>query len=111
MAGYSLAAQCGSEIIATCFTIYLGESIIANELLPKTKGTRMGWLAVSFGFGLSFGVVIFMFGASLAFTCFGVQSLLVLKCGQAALAAAAIWQLAMQVPELHLSVQATSRPT
>ena len=79
MAGYSLAAQCGSEIIATCFTICecclaagtacicvpcgaivldptlgarqplmsccslclgaadLGESIIANELLPKTK--------------------------------------------------------------------------
>ncbi|KAI7837871.1 hypothetical protein COHA_008358 [Chlorella ohadii] len=62
MASYSLAAQCGSEIIATCFTIYLGESIIANELLPKTKGSRMGWLAVSLGFGMSFGVVIFMFG-------------------------------------------------
>ncbi len=74
----------------------LGESIIANELLPKTKvgwlgcccvqsaccgtrvdpggsslptaatlhpqGSRMGWLAVSLGFGMSFGVVIFMFG-------------------------------------------------
>ncbi|KAL4444176.1 hypothetical protein ABPG75_011913 [Micractinium tetrahymenae] len=62
MAGYSLAAQCGSEIIATCFVIYLGESIIANELLPKTKGSRMGWLGVSLGFGLSFGVVIYMFG-------------------------------------------------
>lgn len=62
MAGYSLTAQCGSEIIATCFTIYLGESIISNELLPKTKGSRMGWLAVSLGFGMSFGVVIFMFG-------------------------------------------------
>lgn len=62
MAAYSLAAQCGSEIIATCFVIYLGESIIANELLPKTKGSRMGWLGVAFGFGLSFGVVIFMFG-------------------------------------------------
>lgn len=41
MSSYSLAAQCGSEIIATCFVIYLGEAIIANELLPKTKAT--GW--------------------------------------------------------------------
>ncbi|KAL4421889.1 hypothetical protein ABPG77_003691 [Micractinium sp. CCAP 211/92] len=60
--GYSLAAKCGSEIIATCLVIYLGLSIIANELLPKTKGSRMGWLGVAFGFGLSFGVVIYMFG-------------------------------------------------
>ncbi|KAL4423627.1 hypothetical protein ABPG77_009214 [Micractinium sp. CCAP 211/92] len=44
---------CGSD---------LGLSIIANELLPKTKGSRMGWLGVAFGFGLSFGVVIYMFG-------------------------------------------------
>lgn len=36
-AGYSLAAMCGSEMIGTCFMIFLGESIIANELLPKTK--------------------------------------------------------------------------
>lgn len=31
---------------------------------PRAQGTRMGWLAVSLGFGLSFGVVIFMFGRS-----------------------------------------------
>lgn len=59
---YSLAAECGSEMIGTCLVIYLGESIIANELLSKTKGARMGWLAVALGFGLSFGVVIMMFG-------------------------------------------------
>ncbi|KAI3431548.1 hypothetical protein D9Q98_004597 [Chlorella vulgaris] len=59
---YSLAAECGSEMIGTCFVIYLGESIIANELLSKTKGARMGWLAVALGFGLSFGVVIMMLG-------------------------------------------------
>lgn len=62
VSAYSLAAECGSELIATCFVIYLGEAIIANELLAKTKGARMGWLAVAFGFGLSFGVVIMMFG-------------------------------------------------
>lgn len=28
------------------------------------QGSRMGWLAVSLGFGMSFGVVIFMFGKS-----------------------------------------------
>ena len=36
--GYSLGAMCASECIATCLVIYLGESIIANELLAKTKG-------------------------------------------------------------------------
>lgn len=59
---YSLAAQCGSEMIASCLIIYLGESIIANELLAKTKGRAMGWGFVALGFGLAFGVGIMMFG-------------------------------------------------
>lgn len=42
--------------------IYLGESIIANELLCKTKGRSMGWGFVALGFGLSFGIGIFMLG-------------------------------------------------
>ncbi|KAL6785021.1 hypothetical protein ACKKBG_A02105 [Auxenochlorella protothecoides x Auxenochlorella symbiontica] len=61
IAPYSLAAKCGSEIIATCITIYIGESILANELLAKTKGNRMGWGFVAFGFGMSFGIAITLF--------------------------------------------------
>ena len=40
--GYSLGAQCASEAIGMCMVIYLGESVIANELLAKTKG-RLPW--------------------------------------------------------------------
>jgi glycerol uptake facilitator-like aquaporin len=59
---YSNGAIFASEAIATCITIYLGESIIANEVLAKTKGGGMGWGFVALGFGLSFGVSIFMLG-------------------------------------------------
>lgn len=40
----------------------MGESILANELLPQTKGHAMGFLAVAIGFGLAFGVSIAWMG-------------------------------------------------
>ena len=52
---YSNAAIFASEAISTTLAIYLGESIIANELLPKTKGRAMGWGFVALGFGMAFG--------------------------------------------------------
>lgn len=38
---YSYAAIFASEFISTLFAIYLGESIIANEVLAGTKGRAM----------------------------------------------------------------------
>jgi hypothetical protein len=38
---YSYAAVFASEFISTLFAIYLGESIIANEVLAGTKGRAM----------------------------------------------------------------------
>lgn len=38
------------------------ECVPPNRSLHGLQGSRMGWLAVSLGFGMSFGVVIFMFG-------------------------------------------------
>ena len=35
---YSLGSRCLSEFLATCTVIFLGESVLANELLAKTKG-------------------------------------------------------------------------
>ena len=52
---YTSAAIFASEFISTCFAIYLGEAIIANELLPGTKGRAMGWGFVALGFGFAFG--------------------------------------------------------
>lgn len=34
---YSLGAKCATEAIGMGFIMYLGLSIIANELLPRTK--------------------------------------------------------------------------
>lgn len=49
--GYSLGAIFASECISTTIAIYLGESIIANEVLAGTKGRAMGWGFVALGFG------------------------------------------------------------
>ena len=35
---YSLGSRCLSEFLATCTVIFLGESVMANELLSKDKG-------------------------------------------------------------------------
>jgi glycerol uptake facilitator-like aquaporin len=52
---YPLGAKVLSEFVGMTLTIFFGESIIANELLPSTKGHGMGFLAVAIGFGLAFG--------------------------------------------------------
>lgn len=59
---YPVSAKVLSEFTGMTLTIFFGESIIANELLPSTKGHGMGFLAVAFGFGLAFGVNIAWFG-------------------------------------------------
>lgn len=56
MGEYSKAAIFFSETLATCTAIYLGEAIIANEVLAATKGRAMGWGFVALGFGLAFGI-------------------------------------------------------
>jgi len=50
---YSLFARCISECFATCTFIFFLLSLLANKLLPKTKGHDLsfGWLA--FGIGMA----------------------------------------------------------
>ncbi|KAK9817882.1 hypothetical protein WJX72_003653 [[Myrmecia] bisecta] len=47
--------------LGTCVIIFLGESVLANEVLAGTKGRGLGYGWVSFGFGMSFYVAILMF--------------------------------------------------
>lgn len=51
-----------SEMLAMCIAITIGECIIANEVLKRTKGHELGLGFVSIGFGLAFFVAIEMFG-------------------------------------------------
>ena len=43
------ACRCLAEVFGTAFAIWLGQSVVANELLAHTKGHGMGFGWVSFG--------------------------------------------------------------
>eukprot|EP01025_Chloroclados_australasicus_P035205 TRINITY_DN3591_c0_g1_i1.p1 TRINITY_DN3591_c0_g1~~TRINITY_DN3591_c0_g1_i1.p1 ORF type:complete len:500 (-),score=39.15 TRINITY_DN3591_c0_g1_i1:457-1869(-) len=58
---YTLIARCGAEGMGTFVAIYLGEAILANEILPGTKGHELGFGWVAFGFGMAFFVAIQFF--------------------------------------------------
>jgi hypothetical protein len=51
---YSLHHKAVSEFLGMAITIYTGESALANELLPSTKGHGMGWGWTVFTFGFAF---------------------------------------------------------
>ncbi|ORY38199.1 aquaporin-like protein [Rhizoclosmatium globosum] len=59
---YTLGQRCLTEYLATFCAIGFGECLLANELLPNTKGHACGFGWVSFGFGMSFTFAIQMFG-------------------------------------------------
>lgn len=42
-----------SEILGTAMLLLLGAGVVANVILPKTKGNGGGWLLINFGWGLA----------------------------------------------------------
>ncbi|WP_029289193.1 MIP/aquaporin family protein [Cellulomonas sp. HZM] len=42
-----------SETVGTAILILLGAGVVANVILPKTKGFGGGWLLINFGWGLA----------------------------------------------------------
>jgi len=42
-----------SEVVGTALLILLGAGVVANVILPKTKGFAGGWLLINFGWGLA----------------------------------------------------------
>ncbi|GAA2720258.1 MIP/aquaporin family protein [Cellulomonas aerilata] len=42
-----------SEVVGTAFLILLGAGVVANVILPRTKGFGSGWLVINFGWGLA----------------------------------------------------------
>ena len=45
-----------------CFAIFLGTSVVANELLPNTKGHGMGYFGTVMGFSFAFVISGTFFG-------------------------------------------------
>lgn len=42
-----------SEVIGTGLLLLLGAGVVANVILPGTKGFNSGWIVISFGWGLA----------------------------------------------------------
>ena len=53
-----------AEMIGTMFLIYLGDGVVANVVLKKTKGTNSGWMVITTGWAFAVAVPAFMFGAT-----------------------------------------------
>jgi len=49
-----------SEILGTAMLILLGAGVVANVILPKTKGFGGGWLLINFGWGLAVFAGVFV---------------------------------------------------
>src|SRR4051812_27784477 len=48
------------EIVGTFFLILLGNGVVANVVLHKTKGSNGGWIVISFGWAMAVFVGVFV---------------------------------------------------
>lgn len=59
---YTFTQRWIAECLAMMVVISVGDSVIANEVLSRTKGHALGLGHVSVGFGMAFFIAIAMFG-------------------------------------------------
>lgn len=50
------------EVIGTFLLILLGNGVVANTILNKTKGNGGGWIVISWGWGIAVFVAVFVSG-------------------------------------------------
>lgn len=51
------------EFIGTMILILLGNGVVANVLLKKSKGEHSGWIVISFGWGFAVCVAVYLVGS------------------------------------------------
>jgi glycerol uptake facilitator len=49
---------CLAEFIGTALLVLLGNGVVANVVLPKTKGNGSGWIVITFGWGMAVFVAV-----------------------------------------------------
>ena len=47
-----------AEFIGTAILVLLGNGVVANVVLPKTKGHASGWIVIAFGWGMAVFVAV-----------------------------------------------------
>ena len=48
-----------AELIGTALLVLLGNGVVANVVLEKTKGNQSGWIVITFGWGMAVFVAVF----------------------------------------------------
>ncbi|MCJ7689462.1 MAG: aquaporin family protein [Clostridiaceae bacterium] len=51
-----------AEFLGTAILVLLGDGVVANVVLNKTKGNNSGWIVISFGWALAVAIPVFIFG-------------------------------------------------
>ena len=49
-----------AELIGTAFLILLGDGVVANVVLNKTKGNNSGWIVITFGWAIAVFVGVYI---------------------------------------------------
>lgn len=52
-----------AELLGTAILIVLGNGVVANVVLAKTKGNSSGWIVITFGWGMAVFVAVMCVGA------------------------------------------------
>lgn len=52
-----------AEFIGTAILILLGDGVVANVVLNKSKGQNSGWIVITTGWGLAVGMAVFAVGS------------------------------------------------
>src|SRR6266566_1924203 len=52
-----------AEVVGTMIMIILGDGVVANVLLNKSKGQNSGWMVITTGWALGVAVAVYMIGA------------------------------------------------
>lgn len=51
-----------SEVIGTMILIILGDGVVANVVLSKTKGNSSGWIVITAGWGFAVAIAVYVVG-------------------------------------------------
>jgi glycerol uptake facilitator protein len=51
-----------AEFLGTALLVLLGDGVVANVVLPRTKGAASGWIVITFGWGMAVFVAVWCVG-------------------------------------------------
>ena len=51
-----------AELVGTMLLVLLGDGVVANVVLEKTKGQQSGWIVITAGWGIAVAIAIYAVG-------------------------------------------------